>query len=271
MSRLPLIGADPEFFVHQGDQLVSGHHFKCGTKEAPMRTEHGFVQVDGIALEANVPPAETKDQFVAGVLGVMTDLDKIVSKKGCKIIAQPVAAFSEAWLKKLPPQVRAIGCNPDFNAYEYMQNETPSGKSLFRTGAGHIHIGWCEGADVADFDHFSACCDLARQLDYFVGLRTLKFDPDDRRRSLYGQAGAFRPKSYGMEYRVPSNVWCKDPALIGEVYDATVAAFNFANSGGDLDKEHEQFARTCINKNITGWDELNPVVAKEIGYASSAS
>lgn len=268
----PLIGADPEFFVvRSSGGFVSGHIFECGTKIMPMATKHGFVQVDGLALEANIHPAETKDDFVSGILGVMSDLNEIVAKRNCKIIAQPVAEFDPKYMKKLPAGVKTLGCNPDFNAYTLSENPPPNASVPFRTGAGHIHVGWTEQADIGDFDHFSLCATLARQMDYFVGLRTLKFDPDNRRRDLYGKAGAFRPKHYGMEYRVPSSVWCSDTKLMEIVYDATVDCFEFTNAGGDLDEKHSGFAQACIDKNISGWDELNPEVAKEIGYAASVS
>lgn len=266
----PLIGADPEFFVKKGNAFISGHTFHCGTKDYPMETKHGFVQVDGMALEANIPPAHDRASFISGVLGVIGDLNEIVAAKGCSIVAQPTVTFTSKYIKTIPKHVKVLGCNPDYNAYSGGMNEAPNGRVLFRTGAGHIHVGWTKNKEQDDYTHFQNCTLLARQMDYFVGLRTLKFDDDNRRRELYGKAGAFRPKSYGMEYRVPSSKWCTSEALMGEVYDATVAAFAFANSDGDMDKKYSGFAQTCIDKNTSNWDELNPDVAKEIGYATAS-
>jgi hypothetical protein len=263
-----LIGADPEFFVRRGNVFISGHTFECGTKAEPMKTKHGAVQVDGVALEANIIPAKSKEEFISNILGVIGDLNEIVAGKGCKIVAQPTVTFKSKYIQALPPEVRALGCNPDYNAYTFAPNDAPNAEVNFRTGAGHIHIGWTEGKEHDDFEHFTNCCVLARQMDYFVGLRTLKFDRDNQRRELYGKAGAFRPKPYGMEYRVPSSVWASSEKLMGEVYDATIAACEFANADGDLDKTYQGFAQYAINKNITDWDELNPEVAKEIGYAA---
>jgi hypothetical protein len=266
---MPLIGADPEFFVRHNKTFVSGHIFGCGTKELPMKTKHGFVQVDGLALEANVPPSKTKAEFISGVLGVIGDLNSIVRKKNCTIIAQPTAEFTAEYMDKLPDEVKQLGCNPDYNAYSGGMNDVPDGSVTFRTGAGHIHIGWTKDQEPTDFEHFENCCALARQMDYFVGLRTLKFDNDARRRELYGKAGAFRPKPYGMEYRVPSNAWCKSKILMGIVYDATVNAFENTNGGNDLDTKFAGFAQHCIDKNVTDWDFLNPEVAKEINFEAA--
>jgi hypothetical protein len=261
------IGADPEFFVRKGKNFISGHTFRCGTKELPLKTTHGFVQVDGLALEANVSPAETKDEFIKNVLGVIGDLNDIVRPKKCKIVAKPTVDFGTHYLKSLPPHIRQLGCNPDYNAYTGGMNEIPNGQLPFRTGAGHIHVGWTEGKDSEDMEHLQNCILLVKTMDYFVGLRTLKFDTDAKRRQLYGNAGAFRVKPYGVEYRVPSSAWCTSEALMGEVFDATKAAVDYAQSGKDINDKYDNFAQIAIDKNITDWDELNPDVAAEIGYS----
>lgn len=263
-----LIGADPEFFVRKDGHFVSGHTFKCGTKAEPLKTKHGAVQVDGLALEANVTPSETKEAFVANILAVIGDLNEIVAPEGCEIIAQPTALFAKKYIRSLPRHVRELGCNPDYNAYTMDMNEAPDASVDFRTGAGHIHLGWTTDKEEADGVHFFDCCKLVRNMDYFVGLRTLKFDHDEQRRMLYGKAGAFRPKPYGMEYRVPSSFWLTSTELMEQVFDATQACFEFTNAGGDMDEKYEFFARTAIDKNMTDWDKLCPDVAKEISYAA---
>jgi hypothetical protein len=146
-------------------------------------------------------------------------------------------------------------------------NELPNGQLPFRTGAGHIHVGWTEGKDSEDMEHLQNCILLVKTMDYFVGLRTLKFDQDAKRRQLYGNAGAFRVKPYGVEYRVPSSAWCTSETLMGEVFDATKAAVDYAQSGKDINDKYDNFAQIAIDKNITDWDELNPDVAAEIGYS----
>ncbi len=44
-------------------------------------------------------------------------------------------------------------------------------------------------------------------MDLFIGITSLFLDDDNLRRSMYGKAGCFRNKSFGVEYRVVRNFW----------------------------------------------------------------
>lgn len=259
------IGADPELFLKSGDEYISAHTYPCGTKERPRQTQHGHVQVDGIALELNVRPAATRRNFILNFRGVIHDLDDIVRTWGsgkAYLVAEPVVPFSLERLLELPESARILGCNADFSAYTMAANETPECKTPIRTGAGHLHIGWGQGYE--GYQHFEKCAKLVKTLDYTVGLRTLLFDQEPRRRMLYGKAGAFRPKSYGCEYRVPSNAWCQSEDLAGQMYDGVIQAIDILNDGVDLDLETNGLARECIDKNVIDWPEKYPKLADRI-------
>jgi hypothetical protein len=49
-----------------------------------------------------------------------------------------------------------------------------------------------------------------------------------KRRGLYGKRGAYRPKSYGVEYRTLSNFWVGHPALCDWAWRATAKAIDDA-------------------------------------------
>jgi hypothetical protein len=70
---------------------------------------------------------------------------------------------------------------------------------------------------------------------------------------MYGNAGAHRPKKYGVEYRTLSNFWIFDPKLIGWVWDQTERALTeaFAETpDGKLAQHLEMFPiRECIDNN----------------------
>jgi hypothetical protein len=91
-------------------------------------------------------------------------------------------------------------------------NKEPDASVGFRTGAGHVTMGWGNGFEIDD-DFIKVCGAFARMQDATNGLASLLYDQDTKRRSLYGKAGAFRPKHFGVEYRTLSNKWVKSKRL----------------------------------------------------------
>lgn len=260
------IGADPEFFVRRGVHCISGHVFNCGTKHKPLATLHGAVQVDGVALECNVKPSSTKEDFLSNVLGVVNDLRRIVQDRDplCSLVARPSVFFGNKKLAALPRHIGQLGCSPDFDAYTKKILSPPRHEIPFRTGAGHIHLGWTEGVNPRNKQHFDTCCELAVELDYQLGLPSLLWDKDTRRRRLYGKAGSFRPKPYGMEYRVLSNHWLNTPGLITFVFEKTQLAFHNYHRGVKFEPYYGEYAKEKINTHDTSWRECTPGLAKEL-------
>lgn len=215
-----LIGADPEFFVKQGGKFISAFGLVNGTKEAPHIVQKGAVQVDGMALEFNIEPAATWKEWRDNLNAVLGQLrDMVPSNHEFHFV--PVAEFGKEYIDAQPEDAKKLGCTPDYNAYTGEQNPTPNAEFPFRTASGHVHIGWTEDEDPYDPEHFEACRQLVKQLDVYLGLTSLIWDQDKTRRELYGKAGAFRPKSYGVEYRTISNVWLADEESRRLVYALT--------------------------------------------------
>jgi len=226
-----LVGADPELFVKYGREFVSAHGMVKGTKENPFPVKDGAVQVDGMALEFNIDPANNEKEFTHNLISVMGQLSKMVPD--FKLCAVAVAEFSKEVMANTPDEAKILGCDADYNAWNKGRaNPIPDASVSYRTAAGHIHIGWCEGMDITDEGHIQACILLAKQLDLYLGVPSLNFDKDSKRRDLYGKAGAFRVKSYGMEYRVLSNAWLKDKSLMSWVYNNTIEAVRNLLDGG---------------------------------------
>lgn len=200
-----LVGADPEFFVSKMGKPYSAHGLIPGNKKNPFKVDKGAVQVDGMALEFNINPAANVDEFVANLDSVMDTIMKMVPDYD--FYGKPVADFGLEYIQRQPEEAKILGCDPDYNAYTMSANPTPNGETPFRTASGHIHVGWTNDVNPHDPEHFSACARLARMMDYTLGVPSLLWDKDDRRRELYGKAGAFRPKPYGMEYRTLSCAW----------------------------------------------------------------
>jgi len=216
------IGADPEFFVCRKDGTpVSAHGLIKGDKKNPLKVKNGAVQVDGMALEFNIDPAFTQEQFLTNLDVVMETILGMVP--GYSMYDKPVAEFGFEYIDAQPEEAKMLGCDPDYNAYTGTANPRPSAATPFRTASGHIHIGWTKDVNPLDPGHFEACCTLSKMLDVRLGIPSLTWDTDKKRRQLYGKAGCFRPKPYGMEYRTLSNAWLdpKRPYLRKMVFNET--------------------------------------------------
>ena len=207
-----LLGADPELFVKdKAGKFISGYGMIPGTKDEPFKVESGAVQVDGMALEFNIDPAKSAREFSSNIKKVMTSLKGMVGD--VELAAVPTAYFGKEYMETQPKEALELGCDPDYDAYSGKANPRPDGNVAFRTGAGHIHIGWTEGQDPMNIHHFEACRLVTRALDYYLFPLSQIWDKDKKRRELYGKQGAFRPKPYGVEYRVLSNAWVGNTVL----------------------------------------------------------
>lgn len=206
------IGCDPEIFLTRAGEAVSAHGLIPGDKKNPYPVEGGAIQVDGTAVEFNTDPVPISDfgQWNAKIVMVMKSLQKEVKAKGDYVFnLSPVQDYTPEYLASLPNEAKELGCDPDFCAYTLEANPRPDGERAFRTGAGHIHIGWGAGIPVENREHHEICASFVKMLDATVGLFMTVIDREPRRRELYGKAGAYRAKPYGVEYRFPSNVWLR--------------------------------------------------------------
>lgn len=216
MNKQILVGCDPEVFVKQGNVFKSAHSLIPGTKDVPFKVDKGAVQVDGMALEFNIDPASTEDEFVTNVTTVFETLIQMVPEYQIEVV--PVAHFDKEYMDNQPREALELGCTPDYNAWTGDVNLKPDGERAFRTASGHIHIGWTKGKDVHQMQHVLECRDGIKQMDFFLGLPSLFWDEDQERRTMYGKAGCMRVKPYGFEYRTLSNAWLKSEHLMRFVY-----------------------------------------------------
>lgn len=216
-----LLGSDPELFVYEKGIPISAHGMVEGTKEAPLRVKNGAVQVDGMALEYNTDPASTLEEWENNHISVQNQLRSMM-RNGHVLEATPTAFFSEEEFNNAPKAALELGCEPDYNAYTGMVTPKPDARVKFRTGAGHIHIGWTKDADIEDPFHIEECRALVKSLDFYIGVPSILMDRDVERRTLYGEAGCYRPKPYGLEYRTLSNFWTKTRDLRAWAYQNTL-------------------------------------------------
>lgn len=217
------IGADPEvFFASDDGTPKSAIGLIGGSKWKPVPMGNGFfVLEDNVAAEYNIPPTSDVDVFVSNIQQGLKHVESYALKANRILSKLASASFSPDELNT--PEAKEFGCMPDFNAWSYDTNETPHAEdSNFRSCGGHIHVGGI--TNVKGLDPIQ----VIRAMDLFLGVPSVVLDPDKDRRKLYGKAGAFRDKEYGVEYRTLSNFWVFEDSLIRWVYDATIRAVNFA-------------------------------------------
>lgn len=232
LSKKFKIGSDPEYFLQKNGRPISAVGLIPGTKKNPYRIgEHESVQLDNVALEFNVKPSDSPEEFIES-LGVchqwaynhLNSIDPEI-----QLLAQASAEFDESELDTI--QAKMFGCEPDLNAWEHGSvNCAPDSSGNLRSCGGHIHIGLeAEGDEPVDTLRF------IRLMDKNVGIYTNSVCGDQRRRELYGKAGAFREKSYGVEYRTPSVSWLKTEESIREVFSLVEKTIEEYNAGEDAE------------------------------------
>lgn len=213
------IGCDPEIFVSDREtgRPISAHDLVPGSKKVPHKVKGGAVQPDGLAAEFNTDavPIDDFKAFDANIVSVLGQLKSIIPASA-RLNPVPTVFFDKEYYDSLPSTAKELGCDPDFCAYSDDPSEAnprPDGDSGQRSAAGHIHVGWGSDIPTDHPDHIDVCRSFIRNLDVFVGVAMTAIDTDTERRKLYGKAGAYRPKSYGVEYRTPSNAWIINPVL----------------------------------------------------------
>lgn len=82
-------------------------------------------------------------------------------------------------------------CDPDFNVWKdgrpnLVGRPSPGGRSA----GGHIHIGYDDFNDITNNA-------IVKALDVFISIPLIFMEPDNKRKEMYGKAGAYRPQPWG--------------------------------------------------------------------------
>lgn len=222
--RLQKVGTDVEFFLIKDGTIIPSQGVIPGTKAKPYKLSVGLTHRDNVLCEIAMEPGATAKEFSDNLRKVMTALRKeILDPMGVLPHIVPSYILQEEQLYH--PEAQTVGCDADYDCYSAHPNPAPSLilAGNFRCGAAHIH---------ASFDDVNPYRQLiaARSMDLFVGLGSVHLDSKgvERKQKLYGKAGAFRRKPYGIEYRVPSNWWVSNPLHHLWIFDHTKAAIENA-------------------------------------------
>lgn len=241
------LGADPEVFFLQRKIPKSVEGLLGGTKQEPLRMEglpDGFyVQEDNVAAEFNIPPAVSFEDFDMGLRRGLGYLSKVAKANKCTLALVSAMHFS---MKELDtPHAQTLGCDPDYNAWTFSRNPRPEPPATLRTAAGHVHIGWSQPTD-------NERLDVARAFDVYNVIPSVLITEKNERRSLYGKAGACRPKPYGVEVRALDNFWIGEKRWRYAVWSNTMTMLEAFRRYGYLlsDKlvEYGDEIQTAINE-----------------------
>jgi len=242
MQQISTIGADPEVFLVNAvtGEFISSVGLIGGSKHHPMpiNEEGDAVQEDNVTVEFNTPPCTSAAAFIEHINKNKEWIRQRAAELQLEMKIVPSANFSDEQLAS--HEAQTFGCEPDFNAWKngHANPRPRADNQNLRSCGGHIHIGLKEGDDLLM---------VVKSMDLFVGCMMLDFDTDEDRRKLYGKAGAFRPKKYGVEYRTASNKWIETDELIQWAWEQTDKALAFARSGASFTEEQGQKIQDCIN------------------------
>jgi len=232
------LGTDPEVFLQDiaGNPISAIGYInadKWNPMQIPDMPEGYTLQEDNVSLEYGVPPSASADEFVQHITAVMEKSKEYLpnlsfSKLSCIV-------FPEEQMNH--PSAHIFGCEPDFNAWTKEVNKKPEPPHPFmRSAGGHIHVETTKDPMA-----------VIRAMDLFLGVPSTLMDDGILRKQLYGKAGAFRAKSYGVEYRTLSNFWIFKNELIRWVWANTQRALDSVDVI-DVVKEEARILRS-INGN----------------------
>ena len=235
------VGCDPELFLKE---RRLGEYQSCiglfgGTKNQPRQlgNRYGFgVQEDNVALEFNIPPANSYTEWLDSIEYALIKLEEEANGYDYDLAIDPIAIFNPDELQH--PLAQVFGCDPDVNAWTGEINHRPIMKNPnMRSAGGHIHVGSKPLSTI----------DVIKAMDLFLGVPSILMDKDRQRRKLYGKAGACRLKPYGGEYRVLSNFWLQNENYRAWVYTQTQRACAWVRGGGVISEGLGHNIQSTIN------------------------
>ena len=237
-----LVGADPELFlVDVNGKFISSIGKIGGSKEKPLAIGNGCaIQEDNVAVEFNIKPASQVTEFRESIEYALGELTRRAAEQNLLLNISASKSFDEDQL--MHRRARRFGCDPDFNAWTGLDNDAQHSEDPnLRSCGGHVHIGCSDSLNKKQ---------LARWCDVKLGLYSVLEDETEgsaRRREIYGKAGAFRPKIYGIEYRTLSNYWLSTQKFMTCIFWRAKIATKMVEEGNVLSDDDGVVIQDAIN------------------------
>ena len=220
-------GSDPEFMITKDGKYKSAIGIIQGTTENRIKIRGHEFYYDNVLAECAIKPSYSKEEAVANFKECL----QLYAEMAHPFQITPQAAQNYDRSELQHPDAIRVGCDPEFCPYEMKKAVSPVEEILhgtLRTCGGHIHLGE-EGLSEGSNGILAMY-----MMDLFLGVPSLWLDKDPTsgtRREMYGSAGRYRVKSYGMEYRSLSNFWLQNPRLVEFIYEMSEFVTDFVLSG----------------------------------------
>ena len=240
-----VFGADPEFFFRQNGDVVGSERVlpKDGIeyeKEGPhipggngtVRGGGGKIIVDGVQAELNPRANVCRANMVNEIALCFQQIKR--SYPDMQVDFSPLVTVTESEFELLSKRSKKFGCNSSENVYTGAQSKITVDPSVVRDrpAGGHLHFGGNESTAVKNA--LNDVNIIVPLFDIIVGNTCVLVDRNEgnkRRREMYGRAGEYRLKPYGIEYRTVSNFWLQHPHLMSMVMGLGRLAISIAVAG----------------------------------------
>lgn len=244
-----LIGSDFEgFLMHRpSGEIISAENIVKGSKREPFVFDpvNRFfsTSLDCVLWEANIPPTNDKDAWVAAIKKGRDYIESILPEDIC-IANLPAARLHDRWLQSEVSQI--FGCDVDYCVWTQSSNAKPPSNTNLRSAGMHVHIGFPD-ADIPIIES------LVKAMDLHLSVPAVLIEPESERKKLYGKAGCFRMPEHGLEYRSLSGYFTATPELSAWVFDNTKRAIQFYNDDRmeELESVGEQIQQAINENHIT--------------------
>jgi hypothetical protein len=220
------LGSDPEFLLmnHQSKPVSVEGMLGC-SKENPLDIGNGCaIQEDCVAVEFNIPPVNNADDFVEYIRYSIATLRGMI-RRDLHFSFLPSAEFDEIQLST--EQSREGGCDPDKNVWDEDAECKPNLSATSRRAAGsHLHLSYLNPNEETSLN-------FIKIFEVYGTIPTLKYEEKLSaifRRELYGAAGSYRIKPYGVEYRSLSSFWLQYEEWQRLIYDKVAESVDRLNA-----------------------------------------
>lgn len=262
-----MLGCDPElFFVRTKLKRVVGSELIL-PPSGKLTVDYGSVTTDGVQVELHPGPNGCRETLLNHLLSCIIKLRThlLQNHPGVDISDRQVHRIGVRALQLLGDHAQTLGCAPSLSAYGEPRPQVDGREYLFRSAAGHIHLG-CRMSELGDPN------DVVKVLDLMCGLPCVLMDRDERakeRRRYYGRAGEYRLPKHGLEYRVPSNFWlfrypvysCVMAMARNALKLIATARYNYAAAGyhGTAKDAYAHTALADMTKDVN-WDQVRKAI-----------